>query len=105
MNNEAQKVIAFVFKRSGKKQISYSDFYLTLSMELNWFTPDDAKKFLDFAIDNKFLIREKDMVQPNFDFKCRSRNQAPRARTTSPAETPLNVLNSWLACSHWAATR
>ena len=51
MNSEAQKVIAFVFRRSGKKQIPYSDFYLTLSMELNWFTPDDARKFLDFSID------------------------------------------------------
>lgn len=69
MNSEAQKVISFVFKRSGKKEISYSDFYLTLSMELNWFTPDDAKKFLDYAIENKILFRENDMVKPSFDYE------------------------------------
>ncbi len=69
MNSEAEKVIAFVFKRSGKKQIIYSDFYLTLSMELKWFTPDNAKKFLDYAIKNNFLIDKNERVKPNFDYE------------------------------------
>ena len=47
MPSELEIVITFVYNRSGKSELSFSDLYLTLSMELNWFTPDDAKEFIN----------------------------------------------------------
>lgn len=67
MASEEETTIAFVFKRSGLTEISFSKFYLTLSMDLNWFTPEEAKKFTDFAIDHKLLIKKEGKVSPNFD--------------------------------------
>jgi len=67
MPSQAEMIITYLFKRSGKKSISYSEFYLTLSMELNWFTPDKAKKFVDFAIENNLLLKNEDIVNANFD--------------------------------------
>ena len=43
--------------------------YLTLSMDLNWFTPEDAKNFVDLAIKNKFLIKKGEGLLPSFDIK------------------------------------
>jgi hypothetical protein len=67
MNDECKIIIAFVFNRAGKKALSFSEFYLTLSMGLNWFTPDDAKTFTKNAIANSLLKEEKEKVKPNFN--------------------------------------
>jgi len=69
MVSEAETIIAFVFKRSGKKEINFSTFYLTLSMDLNWFTPNNAKKFVTQAIEQKLLIKKKDLLIPAFDIE------------------------------------
>ncbi len=69
MNDEYKIIIAFVFNRAGKKEMSFSEFYLTLSMLLNWFTPDDAKTFTKQAIENILLKEEKDLIKPNFNIE------------------------------------
>jgi hypothetical protein len=67
MDGEAKIIISFLFKRSGKQQLSYSELYLTLSMDLNWFTLEDAKIFVDLAIKNNFLTKKGETIKPNFD--------------------------------------
>lgn len=67
MTSQAELVIAFVFNRSGKTELSFSDMYLTLSMELNWFTPEDAKDFLEKAIEEKILTKKNNQIRPSFD--------------------------------------
>jgi hypothetical protein len=67
MDSEIKIIISFLYKRSGKKQMSFSELYLSLSMDLNWFTPDDAKKFLNYSIKNKFLTKIGNLIEPNID--------------------------------------
>jgi len=67
MTSEEEIIISFVFNRSGKKEMLFSEFYLTLSMDLNWFTPDDAKNFSNNLIKNKLLTKTKETVKPGFD--------------------------------------
>jgi len=68
MPSQAEMIISYLFKRSGKEVISYSDFYLTLSMELNWFTPDEAKNFIEKAIENNLLNKDSENLKPCFDY-------------------------------------
>ena len=67
MNDECKIIIAFVFNRAGKLEMSFSEFYLTLSMDLNWFTPDDAKNFTKNAVESNLLKEEKAIIKPNFN--------------------------------------
>ena len=67
MDSEVKIIISFIFNRSGKKKMSFSEIYLNLSMDLNWFTPDNAKKFLNYAIKNKFLNKKGNLLEPTFD--------------------------------------
>jgi len=67
MDSEAKIIIAFLFKRSGKERLNYSDLYLTLSMDLNWFTPDEAKAFVDNALNQKLLTLKDKLIKPNFN--------------------------------------
>ena len=67
MASETETIIAFVFNRAGKNEMGFSEFYLTLSMDLNWFTPEDAKTFTKNAIEQKILTEEKELVKPGFN--------------------------------------
>ena len=67
MTSDAEIIIAFLYNRSGKKELSFSNLYLNLSMELNWFTPRDAKAFVNMSIKQKILIKKGDLIKPNFD--------------------------------------
>ena len=69
MESERKIIISFLFKRSGKDSLKYSDLYLALSMDLNWFTPEDAKTFINFALKENLLIRKEDIIKPNFDYE------------------------------------
>jgi len=68
MPSEAEIIITFLFKRSGKSKLSFSDLYLTLSMDLNWFTPDDAKAFINLALKQKLLTKKGESIQPCFEY-------------------------------------
>lgn len=67
MNDEHKIIITFVFNRSGKKEMSFSEFYLTLSLDLKWFTPDNAKSFTLNSIEYNLLKKEKEQIKPNFN--------------------------------------
>jgi hypothetical protein len=69
MPSEAEMIIAFLFKRSGKKDMKASEFYLTLSMELKWFTPEESRAFLNNAIKERRLIKKEDNIAPAFDYE------------------------------------
>jgi hypothetical protein len=66
MQEEAKQVIAFIFKRSGKKTLPASDVYLAISMELQWCSPKEAKMFVKEAVIHGLLIEEKQGITPSF---------------------------------------
>lgn len=67
MVSDAEKIISFLFKRSGKLEINYSELYLTLSIKLNWFKPEKAKDFINKSIEKKLLKKKDEMISPSFN--------------------------------------
>jgi len=67
MESDAEIIIAFIFKRSGKQKLKLSEFYLPLSMQLNWFSPQESKDFVKIAIKQKLLKEEEEIIEPTFD--------------------------------------
>ena len=69
MTDDLKNVIAFLFKRSGKEELALSELYLTLSMELNWFSPKEAKEIMALALQQNVLTKKGDKLKPTFDYK------------------------------------
>jgi len=69
MTSEEKITIAFLFKRSGKEELSLSEFCLRLSMDLNWFSPTQAKDFVKQALQRKTLMKKGSKIKPNFDYE------------------------------------
>lgn len=66
MIEDAKRVIAFVFEKLGKRGVSPSDFYLTISMDLRWCPVEKAKRFLRYAVDKKLISNIDGKLYPNF---------------------------------------
>jgi len=69
MDSEVKIIISFLFKRSGKEELTFSELYLPLSIDLKWFSPKESKAFVNSAILKKFLIKKGELIIPNFDYK------------------------------------
>ena len=67
MNSEIKIIIAFLFKRSGKKEMAQSELYLTLSMDLKWFSPQKAKELVNSTLQNNILVKKGAFLTPTFD--------------------------------------
>jgi len=67
MNSEAQIILSFLFKRSGKEQLKESEIYLPISLDLGWFTTKEAKDFIIYALQQKLLTKKDDLLTPSFD--------------------------------------
>ncbi len=59
--------VAVPFKRKGKEALKESEFVLALSIDLNWFNPEQAKNILGNAEKAGLIKRDGDLVKPTFD--------------------------------------
>lgn len=69
MNSEAEIVIAFLFKRSGKNELKEAEIYLPLSIELGWYSTKESREFINLALKQKLLIKKDDLLYPSFDIE------------------------------------
>lgn len=69
MSSEPQIIISFIFKRSGKTKLKESEIYLSLSLELAWFTTKEARQFVNFAVQQKLLLKKEGFLSPSFDIE------------------------------------
>jgi hypothetical protein len=59
--------VSVPFKRKGKDALKESEFVLALSIDLNWFSPEQAKNIVHEAERAGLLKREGDIIRPVFD--------------------------------------
>ncbi len=68
VDSETKIILSFLFKRSGKEELTASELYLPLSMDLKWFTPNQAKAFVNTALQQKLLEKKDGKITPCFDY-------------------------------------
>ncbi|UCE37392.1 MAG: DUF2240 family protein [Thermoplasmata archaeon] len=67
--NELMEALIYLFQRKGKKVLSEKEIILSASMDLGWFTPDEAKQLVDVCLELKLLTKEDTGLSPSFDYK------------------------------------
>lgn len=61
--------IAQPFKKKGKNSLTASEFVFALSLDLGWFSPEQARQVLALAEKAGILMKKGDEIKPNFDPK------------------------------------
>lgn len=59
--------VAVPFRQRGSEQLAESEFVVALSLDRDWFTPDQAKRLVDVAVGEGLLAHEDGDVRPTFD--------------------------------------
>ena len=67
--DELKKAIAFIFQTKSRQVLKETEFTLTASMTLRWFSPNDAEKLLKSALLSGLLTRTAEGVTTGFDYK------------------------------------
>ena len=65
--SELTYTVSMPFKRKGKEQLKDMEFVMALSMDLKWFTPDQARSVLAEAKMSGLLKSDGELVRPSFD--------------------------------------
>lgn len=59
--------VAAPFKQYGKRRLAESEFVVALSLDRDWYSPDQAKRLLDLAAGEGLLALEEGAVVAQFD--------------------------------------
>jgi len=67
MMSELEIALAQLFRKKGKSSLTEKEFVFAASLDLRWFTPKEAQKFLDIGLDSELLALDGDKLKPTFD--------------------------------------
>ncbi len=59
--------VAVPFKRRGKQRLGEGEFVVALSLDREWFSPDQAKRLVDVAVGRGLLVEEDGDLVTRFD--------------------------------------
>ena len=61
--------LAHVFRMKGADKLDSKSIVYALAFDLGWFSPGDARAFVDEAIEKGFLRQEGEHLVPGFEFE------------------------------------
>lgn len=64
--NQLRTAVAFVFQRAGRDALTEQEIRHHVSMDLRWFEPDEARRFVEQALDRELLEPAEDGLSPTF---------------------------------------
>jgi hypothetical protein len=67
---ELRKSLAYLFQRKGKNILSEKELTMSVSMDLAWFSPDEAKRLIDVGLELKLLSKDENGLSPTFDYEA-----------------------------------
>ena len=85
--------LAQLFRKKGKSSLTEKEFVFAASLDLRWFTPKEAQKFLDISMESELLALEDDKVKPTFDYKSVEipKGYAPTTELLQSAVKPKGI--------------
>jgi hypothetical protein len=66
--DELVEALCYLYQRKGADVVSEKELILTVSMDLGWFSPDEAKQLLNICLELKLLKKTKHGLTPTFDY-------------------------------------
>ncbi|MFB6139327.1 MAG: DUF2240 family protein [Halosimplex sp.] len=62
-----RRAVAVPFRAKGRESLSESEFVVALSLDRDWFSPEQAKRLVDVALTEGLLARVEDGLEPAFE--------------------------------------
>jgi len=62
-----RRAVAVPFRTKGRDRLSQSEFVVALSLDRDWFSPEQAKRLVDVAVSEGLLERADEELAPTFE--------------------------------------
>ena len=62
-----QIAVAVPFRQQGARSLGEGEFVVALSLDREWFSPDQAKRLVDVAVGRGLLANDNNQLTPTFD--------------------------------------
>ena len=62
-----EATVAVPFRQEGREELGDGEFVVALSLDRDWFSPDQAKRVVDVALGRGLLAREGEKLVAQFD--------------------------------------
>jgi len=62
-----RRAVAVPFRMKGRERLAQSEFVVALSLDREWFSPEQAKRLVDVATTEGLLDRDEEGLDPTFD--------------------------------------
>ncbi|GAB7092990.1 DUF2240 family protein [Halolamina litorea] len=62
-----EATVAVPFRQEGRERLGDGEFVVALSLDRDWFSPDQAKRVIDVALGRGLLTREDGELRADFD--------------------------------------
>ena len=62
-----RKAVAAPFRAKGRERVAESEFVVALSLDRDWFSPDQAKRLIDVAVGEGLVARDDGDLAVQFD--------------------------------------
>ncbi len=62
-----RRTVATPFRQRGVEGLAESEFVVAISLDRDWFSPDQATRLVDVAVGEGLLARDGDALEPTFD--------------------------------------
>ncbi len=67
---KTKEVIAFLYNRAGKEELTAQELRLAMSMDLRWFSPKEAEEIVDLFQNKRLLVRKgSGGLRPAFNYR------------------------------------
>jgi hypothetical protein len=66
---QLMQALGYLFQRKGSDVLSEKELILSASMDMGWFSPDEAKQLIDVGLELKLLYKTEGGLKPTFDYK------------------------------------
>ena len=66
--DELMEALSYLYQRKGTDVISEKELVLSVSMDLGWFSPNEAKELVKICSELKLLKKTENGLVPTFDY-------------------------------------
>lgn len=67
--SDLRTAVAFVFQRAGRQELTEQEIRHHVSMDLRWFEPGEARRFVEQALDRELVEETPDGLRPTFEVR------------------------------------
>lgn len=94
---ELKRIISYIVRSKGASALTLNELRYALSFDYGWFTPEEAKKIINVALERELIVCEGTSVKILFDYSRYSVQVGYKPTCASLRKSLFDELLEWMS--------